>query len=1071
MKNIIFKYLHVIIFTCLASAAFAQEPANANAKAKVVPTHAVTGKVVDAATGEVLAGAKIKAYNNSLFTAMTGEDGTFTINIPDYVKSLSTDLEGYVLNTEALNGRESGVVIRLFSDRYLADYTAKTTGNRTVSTSDFATSSLITVDQELQNRLGADIRSIQRSAIPGMGNAMFIGGYNSLNINAQPLIVLDGVIYDMMYDETMIHSGYYNNLLSAINIDDIEDVQVLKNGTAIYGAKAANGVILINTKRSKTMATRIDLNISGGFELTSKLPDVMNADEYRLYASELLGTTGSTLESFKFLQTDNSYPYYNRYHNNTDWKDVAYQEAWTQNYGIHVTGGDEVASYSLSVGYMNSEATLKNNDMERFNIRFNSDIKLLKNLSTSFDVSYTNITRNLRDDGLGLNYDKSPIASPSMLSLIKSPFVSPYAYDSQDCVSSFVADADDYLQEALGSGVSVANPLGILTYGDAVNKNHTDNTMINLSITPKWQATKNFSVQERFSYTMQNFDEAYYTPLTGMPSFTYEGKGVVENTKASMFAKHTAIMSDTRFDWAFPLDAHRVDLFGGVRFMNDTYTGSQLLGYNTGSDKTPNMSTSLAHRTEVGNEYDWKSLSYYLNADYNYMEKYYLQGQVSVETSSRYGQEADAGLGLFGVRWGVFPSIQGSWVITNEDWFHANNIVNMLKLNVGFESVGNDGVDNSATLTYMAASPMLANSVSTIGLGNIGNTKLRWETTNRFNAGLEGNFIGNRLNLRFNYFYSKTNHLLTLGKLAYVAGIDDYWTNDGSLKNNGFDVTATGKVVNLDKFKLELGASVGHYKNELVSLAQGKSQDTYDIYGGTILSKVGCPVGVFYGYKTNGVYATTAEANQDGLYIVNDKAQKVYFQGGDMRFVDLDGNKEINEDDRCIIGDPNPDIYGNIFANAFIGKHWTVSLRFNYSLGNDIYNFQRSLLESGEQFYNQTTAMKRRWVAEGQVTDMPRVCYTTNAQYVDNGRFSDRWIEDGSYLKLKNITVSYKLPITNQYIQGFTIWAAANDLFTITKYLGSDPEVSCGNGVLVQGIDTGYLPSGRSFHLGVKVNL
>ena len=1035
---------------------------------KKYPMKEISGKVVDAITGEPLAGAQIKAYNNSYYTAMAGEDGSYTISVPTFVTSLSTVLEGYNMTRTAVNARTSGVVIGLYTDRFLSTYEAKTSASKSVETKGFGQSTAITADQEIQNRLGADVRTIQRSAIPGLGDAMFINGYNSLNSNAQPLIVLDGVVYDMMYDASMIHSGYYNNLLTAIAMDDIESIEVKKNGTAIYGAKAANGVIEIKTKRAKSMATRIDVNVSAGIELEPKLMDVMGAEDYRTYAAEMLQGTGSKLTDFKFLNPDPSYYYYNMYHNNTDWKDVSYKEAFTQNYGINISGGDDIASYNLSVGYLDSKSTLRNNKMDRFNIRFNTDIILSKWFSTRFDASYTNVSRNLRDDGLSTDYGTVPFASTGMLTMMKAPFLSPYDFSTDGKVSEYISDADTYLQEVLGTAGSLANPLGILENGEAKNKNHSDNTMVNIAITPKWEPTNNFSLQERFSYTMQSFNEEYYTPIVGMPDYTIQGKGLVNNTRESLYTKHNAVFSDTRFDWAIPLGAHRLDIFGGARFMNDTYTTSDLLGYNTGIDKTPNSSTSLAYKTSVGNDTEWRSLSYYANVDYNYKETYYLQGQVSMETSSRFGKNVDAGLGLFGVKWGIFPSIQGSWVITNEKWFHPSNGVNMLKVNVGFESVGNDNVDNSATLTYMSGFSMLQQAVTGMALSNIGNDKLRWETTNRFNAGIEGNFINNRLHLRFNYYKSKTSNLISLGTLAYTSGLHDYWTNDGALKNEGFDVTAIAKVINLKDFKMELGASVGHYKNKLTELPEGNTQFTTDLYGGTILSRIGSPVGLFYGYKTDGVYATTAEADAAGQYIVDNAGTKQYFGAGDMIFVDQNGDKCIDENDKVVIGDPNPDIYGNLFANFYIGKHWSVSARFSYSLGNDIYNYQRSILESGSEFINQTTALNRRWIAEGQRTDIPKATY---GDAMGNSRFSDRWIEDGSYLKLKNVTVNYQIPIRNEYIQGLSIWAAANNLFTITKYLGNDPEVSSANGVLYQGIDCGYLSSGRSFMLGVKINL
>lgn len=1039
---------------------------------KQYPMKEVKGKVVDAATGKALAGVQLRAYNNPYYTAMTDEDGSYTIKVPTFVTSLAANLEGYNLVRTPLGGRTEDVLIQLYSNKYVGEYSARTVASKSVGIQDFEKTTAVTADDEVHNRLGGDVRSISRSALKAQGSAMFINGLNSLNSNAQPLIVLDGVVFDMIYDSDMIHTGYFTNLLSSINMDDVESIEVLKNGTAIYGAKAANGVIVINTKRNKSMATRIDFNAQFGMEFLPSTMDVMDANEYRSYASQLLRSTGSKLSEFKFLNNDPNYYYYNMYHNNTDWKKEVYDEAFSQNYSIHIQGGDDVANYNLSVGFMDADATLKKNDMTRFNIRFNTDILLSEKFSTRFDASYTNITRNLRDAGWESDYTATPIAATNVLALIKAPFLSPFDFDVTGKKSSFVADADTYLDEVLGTKASLANPRGILENAEAKNKNYSDLTSINIAITPKWQVNKDLAISERFSYTMQSFDESYYTPMKGMPDFTLSGRGVINNTKESVYTKHNAVFSDTRVDWALPLGEHRLDIFGGVRFMNDTYSSSRLQGYNTGNDKTPNSSTALKYKVPYGLDTDWRSLTYYANVDYNYMEKYYLQGSFAVETSSRYGKDTDAGMKLFGVPWGFFPSLQGAWVITNEDWFKPTSAVNLLKLNLGFESVGNDAVDNSATLTYMAASTMLGQGMPVIQFANIGNPKLRWETTNRFNAGLEGNFFNNRVNLKFNFFKSWTSNLISLSTLAYVAGLNDYWTNDGKLENAGFDVAITGKVVNTNDFKVELGASIGHYKNKITQLPQNQESFTTDMYGGTILTKVGSPAGLFYGYKTDGVYARSTDAVADGLYITDNTGARTYFEGGDVKFVDIykDPNNPglINADDRTVIGDPNPDIFGNIRANFYIGKHWSVSANFNYSLGNDIYNYQRAILESGSRFMNQTTALNRRWLAEGQVTDIPNVVY---GDPKGNSRFSDRWIEDGSYLKLKNVTVSYNVPIQNEYIQGLTVWAAGNDLFTITKYLGNDPEVCAGNGVLMQGIDAGYLPFGRSFTVGVKINL
>ena len=290
--------------------------------------------------------------------------------------------------------------------------------------------------------------------------------------------------------------------------------------------------------------------------------------------------------------------------------------------------------------------------------------------------------------------------------------------------------------------------------------------------------------------------------------------------------------------------------------------------------------------------------------------------------------------------------------------------------------------------------------------------------------------------------------------------------NGGKLENHGFDVAVSYKLINTKDWHWQAGASVGHYKNKVTALDGKKYIDT-DIYGATVRTSVDNPVGLFYGYTTDGVFATTEEAQASGLYQLDEANNKVFFQAGDMKFVDLDGNKVIDEKDRTVIGDPTPDIYGNI-TSSLNWKKWTLDVAFTYSLGNDIYNYQRSILESGKYFYNQTTVMNSRWTTEGQITNIPRIsCQDPHG----NARFSDRWIENGSYLRLSNVTLSYSLPIYNTFIQGITVWGSAQNIFTITRYLGDDPDCAVNNNVLSLGIDRGVLAAGRTFAMGVKINL
>ncbi len=400
--------------------------------------------------------------------------------------------------------------------------------------------------------------------------------------------------------------------------------------------------------------------------------------------------------------------------------------------------------------------------------------------------------------------------------------------------------------------------------------------------------------------------------------------------------------------------------------------------------------------------------------------------------------------------------------------------MNHLKFTLGYDESGNDAIPYSASRTYFQSTPFLKTATGLV-LVNIENPAIQWETTRRFNAGLTGSFFKNRIQAGVEVFMSNTSNLLTLKENNYMTGLGSYWTNDGSLRNIGADVHVNAVLVNSKDFKWELGATLGHYKNKITDLASGEY--TTKVYGAEVLTKEGKAAGVFYGYKTDGVFATDAEAKSayngtDYLkYPTGIKADPYkIFNAGDVHFIDMEADGVIDEKDKTIIGDPNPDVYGNIFT-TFSYKHWTLGFTFKYSLGNDIYNYQRSQLESLCGFYNQTIAAMNGWSNEGQVTDMPRACSTTSEYWVNNERFSDRWIEDGSFMKLKKVRLAYNMPLNLTWIQGLTIWAECNNLFTISRYTGIDPEFSCGNGLLYQGIDAGLLPSSRSFNLGVKINL
>ena len=497
----------------------------------------------------------------------------------------------------------------------------------------------------------------------------------------------------------------------------------------------------------------------------------------------------------------------------------------------------------------------------------------------------------------------------------------------------------------------------------------------------------------------------------------------------------------------------------------------------------------MDYKSATGTNDTWKNMSWYVNIDYNYRNRYFAQLSASAESSSRFGKNSD-GLKILGAKWGIFPSLQLGWAITNEAWFPKTPAINYLLLKAGYDITGNDDINNFAARTSFGVMKYLygasGSGATAAQLNNIGNDKITYEKTGKFNIGLKSYWLNNRLGVNFDYYLNHTTNLLTLKSFDNpVAGINNYWSNGGSLDNTGFELTVTGKPVVSKNFNVEVGASMGHYVNKIKTLpnndhiyVNGKDDAigyTSNVYGSNnVATIIGEAVGSFYGYKVvkdqtspNGVFTSAAAAAQANLYLVDATGKPQYFKAGDMHFADLNGDGKISEADKTIIGNPNPDIYGNIFAN--IGwKNFTLSAVFNYSLGNDVFNYQRSVLEAGSNFYNQTVAMANRWQYEGQVTNMPRLRY---GDAMGNSRFSDRWIEDGSYLRLKTVRLTYKVPVRFSWLQGLSIWAEGSNLFTVTHYLGSDPEFSVANSVLYQGVDAGNVAQSRAVAFGLKINL
>ena len=1055
------------------------------------PTINVQGVVVDDATKKPLAGVRLQALNDNRYAAMTDAEGKFTIKVPTFATALFVQAPDYLSQQVAIKAgdEKQQVKINMLSSVFAPMYEDGTT--ITAKNGFVSDGSGLSIDEEMTEKLGGDIRMNMHSGNLEQGAAMFIRGISSINANAQPLVILDGVELDMQRDRESLHLGDIFNMLSTISPEDIDKVTVLKNATALYGARGANGVIVIDTKRGHSMATRIDAKLGVGWTFTPSYPTMMNAAQYRNYAVEQLGTIaevqkriGSSSDplQFNFLNDAKDGFYYNTYHNDTDWSDYVYRTALTHQYSINVQGGDDIGMYNLSVAYIQTMKNVKNTSYDRINVRFNTDIALLDNLKTKFDMSFSRSNTNLFDDGIVADLNSGVITSPTFLALVKSPLLSPYQFNMNiRAFTSLLADADDLYSTLKDGNYSLANPLALMSNGSGERKNRNENTFFNVAIAPTYEFNSDWKLTSHFSYYLNRNSQAYYRPNLGLPSFAIPNLGTVYSKTASIFSKEINILSNTHLDWNKKFGAHSIAAMGGFRYTYFSYDCSDLATqYSTKGedDKNPKLATGNDVYSTVGGADDvWKNMQWYVSGDYNYMNKYFATLSVLAESNSRFGSNAAGGVKMFGVKWAIFPSIQLGWVLSNENWFPKNSALDYLRLNVGYDISGNDGISNYAARTSFNT---VRYNYTEIGmqLTNVGNEEVKWETTSKFNVGLQANFLHNRLGLNANFFIHSTKDLLALKSFENpIGGINNYWTNDGEVRNTGFEVGINGKPVATKDWHLELGATIGHYKNEIKSLANGDY--TSSIYGdNNILTAVGHAVGVFYGYKTKGVFATTADAENAGLYRVDETGAKQYFAAGDVIFDDVNpvnakgenAPGQIDEADKVVIGDPNPDLYGNLFLNLN-WKRFTLGVNFNYSLGNDVYNYQRSILNSGSTLYNQQVAEVGHWHYEGQVAELPRVNF---GDPMGNNLFSDRWIEDGSYLRMKNVRLTYQVPFPEawqSWLQGLSVWVEGSNVFTLTKYTGSDPEFSINNNQLYQGIDCGNIVQGRVFSMGVKINL
>jgi TonB-linked SusC/RagA family outer membrane protein len=1028
----------------------------------------ISGTVYESATGKPLPGAKVSILG--VTSVITGDSGTFVLNksikgaalevyAPGFATKLIPVVEGKSLkiwlHDDSFKGKYESV-----ASPFDMKNAAKTTSSiSTHENRDDYKLGAATIETILQGNTNG-INTVSRSGVPGSGANMFINGFNSLNANTQPLIIVDGVQYENQTIYSLV-SGNNISTLSDIDVKDIENVTVLKSGASIYGSKAANGVILINTKQADDPSTRINFFAYTGvnFEPNTKYK-MMDGYNYKNYLTDISSSKGMSANEIQALPYINSEKpvvenwgvsgnkdYY-RYNQATNWQDEVFNNSINQNYHLNITGGNAAALYSISFGYLGHGGLVDKTSLSRYTTRVNAKIKMTEWFKLNANMSFVYSERSLAYEGLNRNFN------PVYAGLIKAPFEATNVYNVAGEVTPNLENADIF---------NVSNPRAIINNGSVENNRFRFTGNMNGIIT----LSKDINASVLIGITTDKVSEKVFMPQAGI-YHTPLPNAVITNESQQLRNHFLQINTDSRLTYNHTFDyVHDVAIHLGSRFQSNNAELDWGKAYNSSSDEMKALGYGLNTLAQIGGSLGtWKTLSNYLNADYSYQNRYFLSVNAALDGSSRFGKDA-AGFKMFNGKFGLFPSIDGAWLASSENFMKNQQVFDVLKLRSGFSITGNDDIGNYSARNYYIPQGLLG----AYGLvrGNIPNSQLQWETNKKANFGIDASFLKERLNISLDLYTSRTENLINIKNIDATSGLGVSVSNDGSLRNNGIDLNISGRIINRPHLKWDMGVNVSTYKNKLLSRSNAESFATID--GGIIRTNVGSPLGQFYGYQTNGIFRSQSEATAANLIIKNSDGSTLPFTAGDVKFVDqsVNGVKDgiINENDMVVIGDPNPDYYGAI-TNKIQWKRFTLDALFTFSVGNDVYNALRSNLESLSSTDNQTIAAIYRWKTDGQLTNTPKAVW---GDPMGNARFSDRWIEDGSYIRLKSVTLAYDFKIKAGFINGFQMYVTGNNLLTFTKYLGYDPEFSSSSNPLSYGVDNGVSPQPRTILFGVKIGL
>ncbi len=1018
-------------------------------------TYTVTGTVINAATKKPIRG--IRLTYKSFAAAITDSAGNFSIKLPSDEVMLLLEGDGFQDKEVSVKGQNK-LIIPVYADGFssMSDEADLPTGRVTKTTSPYAITGIQTADGWNRNNETPDsylqgkvtgLNAIRRSGTQNIGAAMFLRGINSLYATNQPLIVVDGVIFNNTNVGGSIISNNYTNPLSSIDVRDIDNVTVLKDASSIYGTKGGNGAIIINTIRAKELGTKIDFAVYGGMNFTTKNLPVMDAGNYRTYLSEILKTKGMSdaeIQSQPYMNDDKANGTYYAYHNQTNWQDLVTQKAQTKNIYLKVTGGDNIAKYAISLGFLNNEGLTKNTDLSKYNMRFNGDLNLSRRMTATTNLSFAFAEQNLRDQGY--SYKTNPL----FLALVKSPFLRTNDVSATGVESPTIADRDT---------LNISNPVALTSLGQGLNKTYRFLGSIGFN----YEISKKLALSTTVGVIYHKVRENFFVPRKGVVPDSLT-TAVAFSRMGTQVTSLFSLFTDTRA--TFNTSIKKLHFFtarAGVRYLKDKTEQDYGLGYNSPIDELISVGNGINALRKIGGEIgESKWVDIYANAEYSYKDKYFLSVNAAADASSRFGKDGTNGLKVNGNVFAVLPSVTAAWVVSSEKT-NAGSKLDLFKLRASYGLTGNDDIGNyNAQVTYTPQNLLGMQGLVRSGLAN---KQLQWEQVSKMDVGFDMAMLDERLQITFDYFHSKTDKLIVYEQMPTASGFDYAITNSGGLKNGGIELSVNARIINHKNFNWDAGFNLSKYKSVVTKLPSGKF--TTSFAGATYITQIGSAPNEFYGWQANGVYTTDAQASAEGLSIRRTDGSLRAFRGGDIRFADLNNDKVIDDNDRMVLGNPNPDFFG-AFWNKFSYKRFTLNAFFTYVTGNEIFNYTRSQLEGMNNAYNQTDAVLNRWRTNGQITNIPKATW---GDPMGNARFSNRWIENGSYLRLRTATLSYDVPFKAGFFKYATVYATGNNLFTLTKYKGYDPEFSPTESIYGQGVDNTLEPQVRSVQLGFRLGL